>query len=71
MSEARCGSCMFFKPEPDVENDGGDCHRYAPRPMVGVQESEPMRYVDWPKMSAFDWCGEWKAQELTQGQSAQ
>ncbi len=60
MGEERCEVCRFFL----VGKDYDVCRRYAPRP-------SPSALLAWPAASAKNWCGEWKAQELTQGQSAQ
>jgi len=37
----------------------GECHRYAPRPVVVTEEALSEATVVWPVTQAEDGCGEW------------
>jgi hypothetical protein len=37
----------------------GECHRYAPRPVVVTEEALSEATVVWPVTQADDGCGEW------------
>jgi hypothetical protein len=55
MEDKCCKNCRFL--ERDDERRGGECRRYAPRPIV----SEP-GHGDalWPLVDAREWCGEFE-----------
>lgn len=68
-----CGTCELWMDYG--ETDRGECHRYAPRPVVtalpcenaGGQGNEfdarPTLgvAVDWPEANEWEFCGEWVA----------
>ncbi len=51
-----CSVCRFFFPDPE---EGGYCHRYAPRAVVsGLLVDDEIAGIDWPWIPSTDWCGE-------------
>lgn len=53
-----CGTCRFRR--GDVKH--GECHRYAPLPVIGVDAEEIAQLsgaAKWPQVERDDWCGEW------------
>ena len=45
--DQNCGDCRFFR----YLSGNRECHRYPPTLPGG----------EWPPVTAFEWCGEWKA----------
>ena len=61
-----CENCRFFVM---IEEQMGECRRYAPRPrVVAVATSQLEGYFEkydsvvlWPTVDRSDECGEWRA----------
>lgn len=49
-----CKSCAWFH-DFEETNQGGECHRYAPRPILDTLHSEVQF---WPQVHQDDWCAE-------------
>ena len=54
-SEQRCGNCYYHCL-------GNDCHRYAPRPVLGLLVGYESY---WPDVCDGEWCGEWAPKEVS------
>ena len=65
--ERRCADCANWFPrktETKAKSIGavdetGECHRYAPRPLVVESRVAESALVLWPVTQAGDTCGEW------------
>ena len=59
-----CENCRFF--HLDHKETGGDCRRYAPKPML-FADTEDAHTVDtvWPQMCLDDWCGEFQLHPIS------
>ena len=53
-----CGNCKYWK---KVEGKIGECHRYAPMP---IMSKEP-ELVKWPQTNSAEFCGEFAHQGKT------
>ncbi len=65
--ERHCATCANWMPaisatppskEP-LHSHLGECHRYAPRPLILAREAVTDAQLLWPKTRAVDVCGEW------------
>lgn len=52
MRERRCEHCEWW-------DDGGNCRRYAPRPVLHRDVTES-RAAIWPNTAFEDYCGEFQ-----------
>lgn len=65
--ERHCATCANWMPEKSVTPEGkepllaslGECHRYAPRPLILERQAANDAQLVWPKTRAVDVCGEW------------
>jgi hypothetical protein len=65
--ERHCATCANWMPEKSVMSEGkdplraslGECHRYAPRPLILERQVATGAQLVWPKTRAGDVCGEW------------
>lgn len=57
-NQIACLLCEYYDKAVDenYEESHGFCHRYAPRPIYGIDISNDKTY--WPKVNALDYCGE-------------
>lgn len=62
-NDERCGTCRFFSPG----QYDGICKRRAPQVMSGTLHD----YTAWPKVSSYDWCGDYEAKELLASKRAE
>ncbi len=56
----RCVTCRFFVPKPVKDANAGECHRYAPSPLIGGSGTGWSNWK-WPEVCVVDFCGEWQA----------
>ena len=57
----RCKTCAHYSADVEIEGrrgKDGDCHRYAPRPLVGGS-GQGWSDWEWPSVNEDDFCGEW------------
>lgn len=59
-----CANWIPTEPVPPVRQTTssstiGECHRYAPRPLVVTSETSKKITVFWPTTRAEDVCGDW------------
>lgn len=64
--DRRCAKCANWRPtlNPSAAKTLtvlGECHRYAPRPVVVTTETLAEACVVWPVTQGDDACGEWFA----------
>jgi hypothetical protein len=61
--DRRCATCANWLPHraPTGRSgvEAGECHRYAPHPLVIRGEEPGGAHVAWPVTRAGDSCGEW------------
>lgn len=66
--ERHCATCANWMPkasetaegtESPLSNNVGECHRYAPRPLILERKAATDAQLVWPKTRAEDVCGEW------------
>ena len=69
MGKRACVNCLFWE-----SFDGGDpnspgwCYRYPPTNSQDDKEEldREQRDLDWwPRVESFNWCGEWRAKDVT------
>jgi len=56
-----CGGCRYFQQRTNEES--GECRRFAPKPGHEREDEGGLvirRYAQWPIVTAFDWCGDFK-----------
>jgi hypothetical protein len=59
-----CENCRFFV--LNYKEDGGDCRRYAPKPMLFADTDEAHKVdIVWPEMCLEDWCGEFQPHPIS------
>ena len=67
-SEPECRSCEFWEFHSDKDQDkAGICRRHPPVPVTGRNEDDDkheLAFVTWPLTKPYDWCGEWKHDNL-------
>ena len=61
---ANCANCANWRPTLEAVVGTpltvlGECHRYAPRPVVVTEEALTAANIVWPMTQADDGCGEW------------
>lgn len=55
----RCQHCRFW--EGTLEDEEGDCRKYAPRPyQPSPSEEVGARSFEWPTTYFEDWCGDFE-----------
>ena len=52
-----CKTCRWWKSKVSKGSTDGECHRYAPKPLVGGSGTDWTDWA-WPKVMNFDFCGE-------------
>jgi hypothetical protein len=58
MDDEDCSTCRFWE-AVKPNNDIGNCHRYAPRPMIDPNFESDLE-VYWPRTMDEDFCGEYQ-----------
>lgn len=74
--ERHCATCANWMPEssatPQSQESAlpslGECHRYAPRPLILALEAATDAQLVWPRTRAGDVCGEWYYGGVRRGQ---
>lgn len=54
----KCSTCRFFHDYADAGNSG-ECRRHAPM----FRDASEAGYGEFPRMSDFQWCGEYVRRE--------
>lgn len=65
--ERHCATCANWIPKELAPAEGtesplsslGECHRYAPRPLILARQAATDAQLVWPSTRAADVCGEW------------
>ncbi|MFZ0257494.1 MAG: hypothetical protein WAN46_18050 [Gammaproteobacteria bacterium] len=65
--ERHCATCANWIPQESASAEGkesllssrGECHRYAPRPLILERQAAGDAQLVWPETRAVDVCGEW------------
>ena len=65
--ERHCATCANWMATESTVSEGkesllsslGECHRYAPRPLILEREAANGAQLVWPRTRAGDVCGEW------------
>ena len=63
--QSKCAECRYFNGLSDATsiNVIGECHRYAPQPLVGGSGTGWAEW-HWPKVTKEDFCGEFQYELL-------
>jgi hypothetical protein len=63
-AEQACGTCLFWRPDPDVGHEAGwgRCRRMPPT-LPTIRDDKLVHVGLWPHTDERDWCGEWQPRD--------